>query len=232
MVYRWGNWSSKKFETWLQVTQLGTWGACTWTLKSDLESTDAPDKRNSSDSVGQDSVWQVRESWDLRAQEVSLNCGTSVAPTMSLDVQSQHRWLGDKVLLPQSTGWTPLQGSKVPRQPYQGGARQSVTCWSASAMRWGPSPTPWTGLRQPPETALGAPEALRSPELVTQAPNTLSLIGYYSSFMKPSRLLPSSLGKTLAASFCNYISLVFVMAQKWNLCVAGPRCQLFLLFKT
>lgn len=74
--------------------------------------------------------------------------------------------------------------------------------------------TPRTGLRQPPETALGAPEALRSPELVTQAPNTLSLIGYYSFFMKPSRLLPSSLGKTLGASFCNYISLVFVMAQK------------------
>ncbi|EAW95588.1 hCG1807055, isoform CRA_b, partial [Homo sapiens] len=52
-----------------------------------------------------------------------------------------------------------------------------------------PSPV-W---RQPPETALGAPEALRSPGLVTQAPNTLSLIGYYSFFMKPSRLSPSSL---------------------------------------
>ena len=77
-----------------------------------------------------------------------------------------------------------------------------------------PSPRTRTGLRQPPETALGAPEALRSPLLVTQAPNTLSLIGYYSFFMKPSRLLPSSLGKTFAASFCNYISLVFVMAQK------------------
>ena len=88
-----------------------------------------------------------------------------------------------------------------------------------------------TGLRQPPETALGAPEALRSPELVTQAPNTLSLIGYYSFFMKPSRLLPSSLGKTSAASFCNYTSLVFVRAQEWNLCVAGPQCHLFLLFK-
>lgn len=82
-----------------------------------------------------------------------------------------------------------------------------------------------TGLRQPPETALGAPEALRSPELVTQAPNTLTLIGYYSFFMKPSRLLPSSLGKTSAAIFCNYTSLVFVRAQERNLCVPGPRCH-------
>lgn len=83
------------------------------------------------------------------------------------------------------------------------GAGHSMTC-SHPRQVW----------RQPPETALGAPEALRSPGLVTQAPNTLSLIGYYSFFMKPSRLLPSSLGKTFAASFCNYISLVFVMAQK------------------
>lgn len=108
-----------------------------------------------------------------------------------------------------------------------------MTRRSAPALwQWGLSLTPRTGLRQPPETALGAPEALRSLELVTQAPNTLSLIGYYSFFMKPSRLLPGSLGETFAASFCNYVSLVFVMAQKGNLCVAGPQCHLFLLFKT
>ena len=94
------------------------------------------------------------------------------------------------------------------------GSHRSVTYRSAPALRRARPLTARTGLRQPPETALGAPEALRSPELVTQAPNTLSLIGYYSFFMKPSRLLPSSLGKTFAASFCNYISLVFVMAQK------------------
>lgn len=71
-----------------------------------------------------------------------------------------------------------------------GDAGQSVTC-SDPGQVW----------RQPPETALGAPEALRSPGLVTQAPNTLSLIGYYSFFMKPSRLLPSSRIRRLQLHF-------------------------------
>lgn len=91
-------------------------------------------------------------------------------------------------------------------------AKPGLLHWESQAE--GDRLTPGQVCRQPPETALEAPEALRSPGLVTQAPNTLSLIGYYSFFMKPSRLLPSSLGKTFAASFCNYISLVFVMAKK------------------
>lgn len=105
------------------------------------------------------------------------------------------------------TGWTSFQKS-------QGRLTAQPDTLLSSCSAAGQTPHARTGLRQPPETALGNPEALRSPGLVTLAPNTLSLIGYYSFFMKPSRLLPSSLGKTFAASFCNYISLVFVMAQK------------------
>jgi hypothetical protein len=63
--------------------------------------------------------------------------------------------------------------------------------------------------RQPPETAQGAPEALRSPGLVTQAPTTLSLIGYYSIFMKPSRLL--------SRSWIRHLQLHFAITSPWYL---------------
>lgn len=72
-------------------------------------------------------------------------------------------------------------------------------CWETQDTMW--HLTPGQVWRQPLETALGAPEALRSPGLVTQVPNTLSLIGYYSYFMKPSRLLPSSWMRHLQLHF-------------------------------
>lgn len=84
--------------------------------------------------------------------------------------------------------------------------------------------------RQPPESALGAPEALRSPGLVTRVPNTLSLIGYYSFFMKPSRLLPSFWIRHLQLHFA-ITSPQYLSWHRNEIAVSGHRCYLFLLFK-
>lgn len=100
-----------------------------------------------------------------------------------------------------------------------GGIGHNVTC-SHPGQVW----------RQPPETALGAPEALRSPGLVTHVPNTLSLIGYCSFFMKPSRLLPGSWMRHLQLHFA-ITSPRHLSWHRSEISVSGPHVIFFILFK-